>query len=120
MASALGRTCSTMAFRFSDLARSRMTMASACCFSALRLLRLGQSIFDTVDTHTARNSRGAGGGWLLADGAAPGDAGVAAGIIGVSGVLLQALNNAASPPAAQAARVCRFFALKTKTTPRYS
>src|SRR5471030_5414 len=96
MASALGRTCSTMAFRFSDLARSRMTMASACCFSTLRLLRLGQSIFDTVDTHTARNSRGAGGGCLpSADGVAPGAAGVMTGITGVSGVLLQALNNAA-------------------------
>jgi hypothetical protein len=37
-------------------------MTSACCLSAVRLERLGQSILATVETQAARNSRGAAGG----------------------------------------------------------
>src|SRR5471032_3046661 len=106
-----------MAFRFSDLARSRMAIASACCFSVLRLLRLGQSILATVDTQAARNSRGAGGG-RSPFGAAPATdegRGAAAPAAGTTGVLEQPSSSTANPPAMQAAKVSRFFALKTKT-----
>jgi hypothetical protein len=72
-----------------------------------------------VDTHAARNSRGAAGGMGPvrlgpAPGAAPGAEG-SAGPVGTVGVVEQAARKAASAAAAPAARVRRFFGLKAKT-----
>src|SRR5450830_44878 len=122
MASALGRTCSTIAFRFNDLARSRIAMASACCLATGKLLRLGQSILATVDTQAARNSRGAGGGTspvMCSTGGKPGKAVMPGftsdGIL----VLVQLLSKPATASAAiaLAAAPSRFFNVESKTIP---
>src|SRR5450830_277474 len=122
MASALGRTCSTIAFRFNDLARSRLAMASACCLATGKLLRLGQSILATVDTQAARNSRGAGGGTspvMCSTGAAPGKP-PSSGLVSVGIlVLVQLLSKPATASAAiaLAAAPSRFFNVESKTIP---
>jgi len=50
------------------LARFTMLIISACCCAVLSPGLLGQSILATVATHTARNSRGAGGGMSATEG----------------------------------------------------
>ena len=45
---------------------SRIAISSACCSAELSPALDGQSMFPTVATHTARNSRGTGGGALSA------------------------------------------------------
>src|SRR5450830_236469 len=122
MASALGRTCSTIAFRFNDLARSRIAMASACCLATGKLLRLGQSILATVDTQAARNSRGAGGGTspvMCSTGGKPGKAVMPGVVSAVILVLLQLLSKPATASAAiaLAAAPSRFFNVESKTIP---
>src|SRR4051812_18078601 len=92
-----------MAFRLSDFALSRMATASACCCAAGRPGLLGQSIFATVDTHAARNSRGAAGASVSGTGGTDGGADpVGAGgrlVTGAcGGVVVQLLSN---PPRAR-------------------
>src|SRR3954465_7835679 len=83
-----------IAFRLSALARSRIRTASACCWAGVKLFRLGQSILATVDTHAARNSRGAAGGRLARSSALGSD----------TGALPQALSKALATPASANAR----------------
>jgi len=115
MASADGRTCSTIAFRFMALARSRMAIASACCCGAFRFCRLGQSMLATVETQAARNSRGAAGGslplaWIVPFGAV-------ATFIGVEQLANKPLR--ASMPAIPPSANARFF-ISATTAPYLS
>src|SRR5688572_12612123 len=105
MASADGRTCSTIAFRFIDLARSRIAIASACCCADGRPVLLGQSILATVDTQAARNSRGAGGGFS----ATTSGAGRAATSGTTGAVVVQLLTSATAPAIVASANMRRFM-----------
>ena len=51
-----------IALRWSATARLRIASNSACCVHVSRSGREGQSMFVTVATHAARNSRCIGGG----------------------------------------------------------
>ncbi len=50
------------AFMLSATVRFMIAINSACCSHALKPGREGQSMFETVATHTARNSRTTSGG----------------------------------------------------------
>src|SRR5262245_8518545 len=65
-ASDAGRTCRITVLNPFDAARSRMSVSSVRCASALRLERDGQSMFATVATQTPRISRAIGGGAVSA------------------------------------------------------
>ena len=62
IASQAGLTWKTMAFNLSCEARFRIANNSACCSCVLSAFRDGQSMFATVATHAARNSRTGSGG----------------------------------------------------------
>ncbi len=66
-ASADVRICRTIAFRFRSRARSRIAIASRFWTSVESPGFEGQSMFATVATQAARNSRGSGGGWSAPD-----------------------------------------------------
>src|SRR5690242_2339431 len=66
-ASAAGRTWSTTASRCSAATLARRAISSAFCASVESPGFDGQSMLPTVATHTARNSRGTGGGAVSAE-----------------------------------------------------
>ena len=106
-------------------ARSRMAIASACCWGADKLGLLGQSILATVDTQAARNSRGAAGAFSSTDGGtgARATGGLAGGLgvgltTGVVVVQLATRPPSVSAPATLASVKARFFKLGCKTNPQ--